>query len=1371
MRASIALVVVAMLCATARAEVKAWVDHYDVQGKPCAFYCMQSGETKHFVRFYQNRVGLRPNGANWEGGESFLAVRYGKQDLLPCDATIRFADESEKRAVVEVVWKTAAGPLTARFEMRDGRDSLFVSMELPPGKDRVVQLMAYPSSYGGGWQQGMALRKRQMVTPSGVDAWVGPRDVVKTLGAAEPWFLWQDDHFDVAKTRNKDEGPCAFLYNPADAVRVDAQLANYASFVKLYPKGEDKTSLRFALWDFMGQTNEAAAARMKTVTPDWLDVGPAPLPPAAFKPTRPVWTAAMPVQAQPKPFVPRRTLFVSPFGDDKNDGLSLGKASKTISRAAKATEPGDLVLVKSGEYFEHAHLMRPGTAEAPIVFRAAPGETAIITAGHRVEGWARVEGTRFCWSAPYARAVNMVTDGMTLARYATVHDMKTLDEMPSSFYFDAKAKRIHVHCYEGLAPEQTDVRVIDLTQPSGVGAPAGATGYAFDKGFWPRAPWNRVEGFFIEFQPIGVQLRANDCEVWNVTAYGCADGVTAYEGKGLTIANCRAYLNDGSGVHISSAAEGARIVGNLTMLNTHRGPLEHSGSGGHPHDMALYGGVPDPTYLGNVAVSFVPSRAWRFKAAKGRVDVRRNVVYGGNAYVDYGSEAVYEANAAFGGAWRLRDEPGEVAPDNTLGKARVAGNVYVKSMAEALDCGLADPGRNDFRPREDFKFLGQGPWPKPAPLRYVSPHGADDKDGRTPDKAWKSLAKAAAAVAAGETVYVLPGVYREDVSVTVKAAAESPARILTWGRGKVVIDGAVAIRKASGVVFDGFNVTGGVVVEDSRDITLNENVVDTRQTAVSVSRSAGVVLENETLVGAAVAVKLAAPAGRMTLRNCLFHGVGQALAADKADQAQVLSERNGFGGARAAEQLKAWQAAFAEGLPSLAGEAPLDEEYRLPRHHAFTFSGIGARPIGARAAPASRDAVVVEDFIVASAMPTEAIVTWSTPFEYADARVQWIVKGGKSGSVNVTQDVQSKTTRMSAVLTNLTPGAEVVARLSVKTPDGRTGKAERVFGAPDKVREPTTLYVGTNGDDKNNGLSPDKSLRTLTAAGHALRPGDTLVVGPGVYPETLQVRVGGLSDQKPLVIRASEPGQSIIDCGELRSNAIQIANVKHVALSGFRIRGMVYSASRCAVQADKVQGLSVERFIFEPRQTGSKSCSQQLLFMTNCKGVTIRDSLFYSGFTTIWGTGCDNVTVDHNTFFCAGINAIYLGGDEKAAFTVTNNIFEDITSPAKRHAAVKIEHMNASVKCDHNLHFLRECKDQHVFGAGHPFRHTLDQDARTLKDAQQRYGVEKNGRFGDPKFRDPLKGDFRLGEGSAGADMASDGGAVGMRPPCEKFSR
>ena len=1366
-----AILVVMSVCTLASGEVRTSTRHFTVKGKPCVFYTMKSGDVEHTVRYHQNRVTLRPNILNWYGHVDFLKVRYGKKELFPCASTIRFTDETARKATVEVVWKTGAGDLTGRFTMRDGRECVFVTLTLPPGKARRVQLAAMPSSSGGGWSKGRDIRKRRLITTTQDVPGAGRRDVRKTLSPKDCWMILQDDHFDVAKTGNKSEGPCSVLYDPAELDKAEVTLGNYFSYVRLYPKGDGKTDIHFALWDFQGKSNTAAARAMKPMTPAYLRVGPAPLPASAFKPNRSLWRAVMPYQATPKPFTPKRTLYVSPKGDDKNNGLSLKRAFRTLSAAAKAVKPGDLVLVKGGEYFEHVHLTTPGTKENPIVFRAAPGETAIVTVGRRVKGWRRVEGTRFCWTAPYGNAAHMVIAGRSLVRYATVHDAKTLDEMPGSFYFEPARKRVSVHCLEGISPEQADIRVIDYSTRTGAGALAGKLGYAHDKGLWPRAEWNRVEGFFVEFQPIAVQLRASNCEAWNITAYGNRAGVTTYLGKGQTIANCRGYLNDRYGVHVSSGAAGCRVLGNLAMLNTPRGPLSHSGSGGHPHDLALYGGVLDPTWIGNVAVSWNPSRSWRFKSAKGKVTVARNIIYKGNAGVNYGDKALYEKNAAFGGRWRVRTPPyGDVVPSNAQGKATIRENLYLRSLREVDAAGLADPGRYDFRPRRDCKHKGQGPWGKPALLRYVSEKGTDSADGRTPSTAWKSMAKAVAAAAPGETVYVMPGVYKESLELTARAEAGAPTRVRTWNRGKVVVVGGLAVRNAANVEVDGFIFTSGVSVSGSEGVYLNENVIDTKDTALTVSGSRDVVIENQTIANAATGVALKAPEGRVTLRNTLFSDVANALDAASGAGARVLSERNAFRGANAAKNLAAWRKQVEETHPSMARDVELNDEYQLPENHYYAFAGIGHRPIGARGAVAARKPVVVEGFRVASVMPTSAVMTWYTPFEYANARVSWSVAGGKRGTVRLAQESLFKRSRQNAALTDLIPGAKVNASLTLWTADGRRTQKRLAFKTPEKMRAPVTLYVNRDGDDANDGRSRGKALETLTAAAYALRPGDTLLVGPGVYCETLQVLVGGLSAEKRLTLRSEQPGGAIIDCGQLRSNAIWLKNVKHVTVSGFRFRGLTYSSIRRAVRVDKVSDFIFENCVFEPRARKSRACSQQLLYMVGCKDVVVRDCLFYSGFTTIWGVRCDNVTVDHNTFFCAGINSIYLAGSPKARFQVTNNIFEDITSPAKRHPAVKIKHMNPDVVCDYNLHFWRLCKNQHTFGVGHPWR-GYGQDARTIGDARKRYGVAKHSKFGDPLFRDPLSGDFRVKSASPVLKMGSDGGRVGMRTPCREFSK
>ena len=49
---------------------------------------------------------------------------------------------------------------------------------------------------------------------------------------------------------------------------------------------------------------------------------------------------------------PGRTFYVSPKGDDKNDGRSREKAFRTINKGASQLRAGDTLLIGGGEYFE-----------------------------------------------------------------------------------------------------------------------------------------------------------------------------------------------------------------------------------------------------------------------------------------------------------------------------------------------------------------------------------------------------------------------------------------------------------------------------------------------------------------------------------------------------------------------------------------------------------------------------------------------------------------------------------------------------------------------------------------------------------------------------------------------------------------------------------------------------------------------------------------------------------------------------------------------------------------------------------------------------------------------------------------------------------
>jgi len=87
-----------------------------------------------------------------------------------------------------------------------------------------------------------------------------------------------------------------------------------------------------------------------------------------------------------------RDFHVSVNGDDKNDGSST-KPFRTISAAARAAQPGDVITVQGGTYRERVTPPRGGDSEERrIVYQAAPGETVIIKGSEMIRDWKRFQG-------------------------------------------------------------------------------------------------------------------------------------------------------------------------------------------------------------------------------------------------------------------------------------------------------------------------------------------------------------------------------------------------------------------------------------------------------------------------------------------------------------------------------------------------------------------------------------------------------------------------------------------------------------------------------------------------------------------------------------------------------------------------------------------------------------------------------------------------------------------------------------------------------------------------------------------------------------------------------------------------------------------
>ncbi|MBN1671425.1 MAG: right-handed parallel beta-helix repeat-containing protein [Kiritimatiellae bacterium] len=1098
---------------------------------------------------------------------------------------------------------------------------------------------------------------------------------------------------------------------------------------------------------------------------------------------------------------PLRRLYVSPAGDDAHDGLSPESAFRSIGQAARVVQPGDLVLVAGGTYVEHVKLERAGTPDRPIVFRAAPFETALVTFGDRPEGWQKVAGTRFCWSLRYAHLPNLVWEDRTAIRYVEVNDPLTLDKLPGSYLYDREQKVLNVHPLHGLTPDEAVIVVVrhsdySFKRTTGKLHPTltgffSRTARLWDRGFLMCAPYNRVEGFTVAYQPMGIQITTNACQALNNTVYGCVVGIHILEGDGSLAAGNTCFRNNSHGI-LAQTYNDALISNNVCRANTPAGAFhgENTGGLGNPQELAFYGGsrAGHISFIGNRVVAQHPGRIWRIKGLSGRITATHNVFVGGSPLGHFmpGGED-YSHNTVVGGALVNRHSQARdpITPEQAKEGRIIANNLCLYSPDVAKRSGwwvaareykpdrypFADPGRDDYRLRPDSPDLGTGACPDAAPVRYVAPAGDDGASGLTPKTAWRTLAKAAASARSGDTVYVLAGTYAESITLAGRGANGRPLAFKSYGRQPVVLDGGgrldygCILKGASQVIIDGLVFKGfrraAVALANSRDIQLVENVFDGTETGVHIEGGQNIVLANNTCRRCGKGVAACGVGQNLVLRNNLFLDATQApVALDEASAPRVLSERNAASGPGAQQWLARWQTTVREPHASRVADIALEPpHYRLPRGCTLAFEGLGHRPIGARDAEPEPSSVAVENLRAASLRPDAVVLAWDTPCDFPDVEIRWSTDDGKKGTIHVRQDSCLKQTAFATPLRDLTPGTTCRVRLTANVPDGRKGAAELTFRTPESVRAPGTLYVAPDGNDASDGTQRGRAFRTLSAASLAAVPGDRIRVAPGVYPETVRIWCGGLSAQQRLTFESEQTGGAIIDCEQLRPSAFVLDTVQHVTLDGFRIRGLIYARST-GILAQHAQDVIVRNI-----SAGSANFQEagHVLEAHRSRGFMITNNLFGTGWFHVKTQDCEEFTIAHNTFFHGGIGCLMLGGVKDASWRITDNIFLGRMHPTKDVAAVVVASSAKPCVCDRNLYWQYQPKRNGpaLFGMHAGNGHGSRDNARTIEEAAQKYGMEHHGKYADPGFVRHEKGDFSLKPDSPAIGMGEDGTTAG----------
>jgi len=100
--------------------------------------------------------------------------------------------------------------------------------------------------------------------------------------------------------------------------------------------------------------------------------------------------------------------------------------------------------------------------------------------------------------------------------------------------------------------------------------------------------------------------------------------------------------------------------------------------------------------------------------------------------------------------------------------------------------------------------------------------------------------------------------------------------------------------------------------------------------------------------------------------------------------------------------------------------------------------------------------------------------------------------------------------------------------------------------------EPREWHVSMDGRDGRSG-DLSEPLQTIQHAVDRAKPGDTVMVHPGIYPDPIRFRQGGM-EGRPITIRSVEKWGAILDSHRQAAKMIDISEAPYVAIHDFEIR-------------------------------------------------------------------------------------------------------------------------------------------------------------------------------------------------------------------------
>lgn len=1051
-----------------------------------------------------------------------------------------------------------------------------------------------------------------------------------------------------------------------------------------------------------------------------------------------------------------RVFYVVPDAARISDTSGYDGVFTTIGEAVAEVQPGDTVVIGPGVFREQIILSSGGTRDRPVTIRA------------EYPGWAELRGSiRLCDWQPHSRLENvygtrlaepttMVYELDTGIDYREVASLQVLNREPGSFFYSADEAVLYVHPSVGgdmdrhlIEASVMDYGIVALDPPVFGARSPQITGVV-------------IEGLVISgYSKGGVYLaNAVQCEVIDCIVYRCRRGIFFRNALSSRISGCRVF---------SCHDPFHREMGNIGMMGYIADCVLENNTvyDTRSHGIRFYGGWYGSRMLNNLAFDSriglqVKGYALErdgashylreFPAADELAEGLSNIIKGNVVHRATGSSGLYPSIFS-------RYERNTAIPASSGSVRDRALNLELQP-GDVADAGFADPFYHDLRLQADSPWRGTADGGADPGFRefdgsviYVGPGGSDDAAGTSVSSAWKTLQVAFDRLAAGQTLYILPGEYGGGLKIgDIHAAVDEPTRIRAFGGGVVVIDGGgselhgLLVDNCTNLELEGLTIhrtgSAALVLRDSRNVLIQEcRFYDNDGDGIRFSGQCESVALVTTIIldNGEAGVAVAGTCERLRLLGSTVRGNAVQIELGGGLPGALQSDYNNIGDgpiARVGEQiishLQVWRELTAQDnfsgdfAPGFVAESRRDFTLRpdsLSRGRGYLGKPVGTTRVAAAAEAPLRFAGVT----VLDVRPDAADIVWSTPGHNTTRLVAYGTQPDELDNL-VAYDLAFHFGRFHAVtLTDLDPGQRYFFRVGNREligdshpfhyyrylwPERGLAWQQSHYEQLDKedtfdpvlfsfvtpagivINQGREFHVSPDGDDAAAGTR-NEPWQSLHRACEMARAGDHIIIHDGVYRETIQPQRSG-APGAPITFAAAPGARVEIDGGrEIISSAVNLTGRSHIVISGLYFFGQSedgpFHRDNGQVLIVDSSDIMITGCVFDSRMNWADA-----LRIYRSEEVVVEDNVFISHHGAVKAT--DNrgtIDFNHNTFLGPTQNKIY--AVRNGVVSIRNNIFTENLFPTKKLQYRVVVLGNESLIMDHNCYILDPANDERRF--------------------------------------------------------------------------